>query len=325
MSFKGKILIFDLHNTLYDEVIEYGFAMKAALDSFGVPVDMAEVAKAHAHLGSDWHEEVWDHVEGVKFLDKKNASAVRAQVSRELTQKTAYKDTLDTIRQLKDEGARIFIATEATANAAADAVEWLGLDGIVEGVYSWPYNKGVRKLKHTQQRTFPNSLQKPHPAILGQILYDIAESDGKKVEPATLIVDTSIDVSSLKAKTNGIMARSAQEALEVRMKFENDVLKEYAQNTYYIGDSYFKDGFLAHNAGIKFIHAAYGKKVADQAEFEEAKKILYAVTGWEPYLLQLTQEAQKLPELTNLIRPFYVCKNSFREFVEAQHDGQTHR
>ena len=49
MSFKGKILIFDLHNTLYDEVIEYGFAMKAALNSFGVPVDMVEVAKAHAH------------------------------------------------------------------------------------------------------------------------------------------------------------------------------------------------------------------------------------------------------------------------------------
>ena len=119
------------------------------------------------------------------------------------------------------------------------------------------------------------------------------------------------------------MAKSAQEALEVRLKFEDDVLKEYAENTYYIGDSYFKDGFLAHNAGIKFIHAAYGKKVANQAEFEEAKKILYGVTGWEPYLLQLTQEAQKLPELTALIKPFYVCEDSFREFIESQpHDKQ---
>ncbi len=322
MFFKGKILIFDLHNTLYDEVIEYGLAMKAALNSFGIPVDVTEVAKAHAHLGSDWHEDVWEHVACVKSLDTQKASAVRAQTSRELTQKTAYKDTLDTIRQLKDEGARIFIATEATANAAADAIEWLDLDGVVEAVYSWPYDKRVHKLKHTQQRAFPNSLQKPHPAILGQILFDIAERDGKNVEPAEIIIDTSIDVSSLKLKTNGIMAKNAIVAMEARLKFKDDALRDYADNTYYIGDSYFKDGFLAHNAGIKFIHAAYGKKVANQAEFKEAKKILYAVTGWEPYLLQLTQEAQKLPELTNLIRPFYVCENSFSEFVEAQHDGK---
>src|SRR5262249_5953833 len=73
------------------------------------------------------------------------------------------------------------------------------------------------------------------------------------------------------------------------------VLQETLDAMLYVGDSKFKDGFLARNAGVKFGFAAYGKKIksGNEALFKKSQEILYAVTGWDKETLRLTQEAGK--------------------------------
>lgn len=346
-NFKDHIFIFDLHNTLYDEVIEYGGAMQAAIDYLaqelqtrGKTIDQDslynQIAKAHAELGSDWDDDVWQHLdvlEGIKDKNTiiKNVIDKRAHTSEKLTKEHAYKDTIDAVRNLKEQGAKIYLATEATANAAADAVRWLGLDGIIDAVYSWPYAKLYRKLEKTGQKHFPrigkNDLQKPHPYILAAIILDTAKADLKidaniaLEDVFELRIDEELDVAPLinSIPKDSIQGKEAVNAIRTRISIKGTQYKETLENywtrTYYIGDSFFKDGFLARNADILFIHAAYGKKTTDPKALEKAKKTLYAVTGWEPFLLQLTQEASKLPDLTAHIRPCFFCKESFQEFI----------
>lgn len=351
-KFKDKIFIFDLHNTLYDEVLEYGGAMGAALDYLldefvnqGISLTkdqlMAEVANAHAHLGSDWDEDVWGSVPSVLRLKNARHHADQAQarrlaVSEQLTKQYAYTDTICVVNELKSYGARIYIATEATANAAACGVRWLGLDGVVDGVYSWPYLKKYEPLEHTPQYNFPSDLvmpdlfiQKPHPYILAQILLDVLKQEGKLPVGVAIedVYDVNLDnelcISDLQAKLpdDNAQGQGIMRALKMQIS-PNDtdfghILSDAQSRCCYVGDSFFKDGFLARNIGLTFVHAAYGKVVDDQDLFDEALSILYGVTGWEPFLLELTQEAAKLPELSAQICPAYVCSDSLREFIEC--------
>ncbi len=353
-AFKDHIFIFDLHNTLYDEVIEYGGAMDAAIDCFFehakqhnqslIKDDLYKfIAKGHGALGSDWDEDVWNYVAtecGINNYEaiKQKTIDVRRKTSERLTKKHAYTDTLKTIQTLKKDGAQIYLATEATANAAADGVRWLGLDGVFDGVYSWPFSKPYETLNHTKQLFFPSVsveknifLQKPHPHILATIILDIAK--GKKLIPEDIaisdvfdtVLDTRIDISILLSKIeatpNNEQAMETINAIKTRITLKDSAyktdLKELWGKCYYVGDSFFKDGFLARNADLPFIHAAYGKEVSaeNQAPYEKARDTLYRVTGWPTYLLKLTQEAGRLPELTDKITPHFTCHKSFSEFV----------
>jgi FMN phosphatase YigB (HAD superfamily) len=340
MSLKDKIFIFDLHNTLYDEVMEYGGAMRAAIEylvdvgSFNRSDLMQQIAAAHARLGSDWDERVWEEVEILKGLDSfhlHKARSIRAEISEALTKKYAYQDVIKDVHLLKEEGARVFIATEASANAAADAIRWLDLDGVIDGVYSWPCAHAYKKLEKTQQHIFPPhpshpdvKLQKPHPFIIAAILLDCMKADGEiganiKLEDVFYILqDKELDLSELESAIpkESIQGKLAIEAMKSKLCIEEERIKNYLSRTYYVGDSFFKDGYLARNAGVSFIHAAYGKIVKEHERFERAKEILYSVTGWEPFLLEFTQEAAKLPAISNKLKPQYVCIKNLRDMIE---------
>lgn len=349
-SFRDRIFILDLHNTLYDEVIEYGTAIQAAVDYLareaqrqGRPIDREafyrQIAAGHARLESDWDDDVWSGMEVLKDLEEREshirkAVALRLKESERLTREHAYRKTIDAIRDLKGSGARVCIATEATANAAANAVRWLDLDGVIDALYSWPYRKPYRPLDRTAQKNFPGNperpdihLQKPHPHILAEIILDAAKEDGKidgnvqLEDVAARAVDNGMDLSTLTrvAPENDARIQEAVKALRTRITLRDTrwkpVLESYWSRTFYAGDSFFKDGFLALNAGIPFIHAAYGKKTKDLAGFEKAKQILNKATGWEPLLMQLTQDASTLPVLTGRISPSFICRDSFHEFI----------
>src|SRR5262249_4563541 len=73
---------------------------------------------------------------------------------------------------------------------------------------------------------------------------------------------------------------------------------------HYVGHTKFNDGFVAHNANVAFGYAAYGKKTADEARLRHSLEIMYAVTGWEKSVLQLTQEAGKSDTVARLIPDF---------------------
>lgn len=343
---KDQIFIFDLHNTLYDEVSEYGLAMKATTDYLleylpeNYPPNKlyAQIAKAHADAGSDWDNDIWFNLEVFKHIEDKDTHieamrAIRAQQSKILTVTERYDETIEAIKLLKSNGARLFLATEATANAAADSIRWLEIDGLFEAVYSWPYNKHYEMLSKTPQRVFPQSndsdlyVQKPHVLIIAQIIFDMAVDDGAIPQGRSLadffdlIVNESLDVSELEAKlpSNHVQATEALKAIQTKLEIKAspyaDIIKGYMKRCHFVGDSFFKDGFLAMHADVPFIHAGYGKKVRDAQKYEQAKQILFAVTGWEPFLLQLTQEASQLPNLMKMIKPRFTCENSFMDFI----------
>jgi phosphoglycolate phosphatase-like HAD superfamily hydrolase len=345
---KKPVLILDLHNTLYDEVMEYGGAIKAAISFLlekakeqGISIDrneiMKELSSAHRKADSDWDDDCWKEVEELKKLENatsliEDAIDLRIKTSKQLTQEYAYKDTIAVLRTFKENGAYIVVATEATADAAANAVRWLGLDGIIDIVYSWPYRKPYKKLEETLHRSFPFHpakdelfLQKPHPYILGKILFDYAKQQNAIPQQLEFdeIYDRSLEEKNVERtcfQGNSVQVRLCAESIQTKLLLKNSPYKEDMQDihkrAYYIGDSFFKDGFLAKNASIPFVYAEYGKKTMNPSLHEEAKSILYAVTGWEPSVLQLTQEASMNPALTEKIKPYFTCKESLREFLD---------
>lgn len=344
---KDRIFILDLHNTLYDEVTEYGGAMQAAIDyllpvlaahnpSVTKEILCAEIAQAHARLGSDWDEALWENVACLRALPDykshcRRAAELRREASRELTQKGAYTDTIDVLRAWQQQGVRLVLATEATENAAADALRWLALDGVIEAVYTWPYEKPYEALAQTKAKLFPAVdgvyLQKPHPYILMEIIKDMAVADGMLPVSITLDelietqIDEELDLSHLEAllPEGSAQGQAALAALRMRVALKDgaykDMMADYISRCVYIGDSFFKDGFLAQNSGLPFIHAAYGHVPLCSELYEQAKQLMYDVTGWERELLEFTQEAAKHPALSAMIKPDFICKKSLAEFL----------
>ncbi len=330
---QGDIYIFDLHNTLYDEVIEFGSAMAETLDylfsetgALDKDLFFDQLSKAHARLGSDWDNDVWHEIPALQRLPNlttiiDRVVAIRNAASERLTKSYAYIDTIQTIRELKQAGNTIYIATEATQNAASDAVFWLELDDVVDAVYTWPFAKPyINKCNRTCFETFPADLQKPHPRILGAILLDHAKRSN--LVPQNVTVDDVFEFSLDETLDIGLLGQEALRAIRTVMTVKDgpyaEIMNAIKSRCFYVGDSFFRDGFLARNAEIPFIHAAYGKKIAPaDIELEKkAKETLFRVTGWDKFVIKLTQEAGALPELTDRIKPHYVCADSFREFIE---------
>jgi len=330
----------DLHNTIYDEVMEYGLALNEAIifwqetaQKFGKTITRerlyAELSIAHQELASDWDEDVWSLLPALQELNLskqeftqlcEQAIYLRRVKSQELTKKTVYTGLVETLKKLKSQGVRIYIITEATADIAMQALDWLRLGGVVQGVYTYPSRHAPVELEGTYHKVFsnyPNSstyLKKPHPFLLADLSLDDAKLCGKipnevKTEEVFSIVhDENLELKEF-AKDMNLQA-DVSVKLQVRAGQYAEILQEILQDMLYVGDSKFKDGIMAQNAGVKFAWAAYGKQVAAEAaeDFEQSKQILYAVTGWDKQILQLTQEASKSQRVHDL-QPDFVLEN----------------
>lgn len=326
---KFKILALDLHNTIYDEVLEFGLAIDAAISA--LPADRnklyAELSAAHAEAGSDWDEDIWLSLPSLKSLDKKiieSALEKRRRKSEELTKSGVYEDAVEALKQVKAKGVRIYLITEAAADAGMQAINWLGLGGVVDGVYTFPSRKPAMHIPSTYHKPFAQvgagHLKKPNPLLLAQLVLDHAKIAGNIVDEVKLndVFETQKvsefalpEYSPLLPMQEDIMAK-----LLVKDGKYKDVLQGYLNEMIFVGDSKFKDGIMARNAGVKFAYAAYGKKIkpGQEADFERSKEILYAVTGWDKETLKLTQEAGKSSAI-NSLEPDFALEKSLLEVV----------
>ena len=345
-----SIYIFDLHNTLYDEVLEYAGAMQAALDviirgcnrnGYNISQNdlIKEISQHHKALGSDWDNDALSRLTCFKHIPDSDvvltqALNIREKASRELTIKYAYSDTISIIRTLKKQNAFVYVATEATANAAADALRWLDLDEYIDAVFSWPYSKKYTKLTHAKEQYFPSiserithATQKPDTRVLAAILLHHAQCH-YDIDPCATIDDifdfkyqNSLNLSSLLSKISDKndhiehIIKSIDEKMIIKDTKYIDIFKNIQNSTIYVGDSIFKDGKMAKNADIPFIYAHYGKSNSESTNVKQAKNLLYSITGWDPFLLKLTQEASAHPEITNSVQPDFTCYKSFSEFL----------
>jgi phosphoglycolate phosphatase-like HAD superfamily hydrolase len=347
MPGKFSILALDFHNTVYDEVMEYGLAIDEAIAVWleavqkkGQPLDREvlyqELSSAHRDLGSDWDEDVWRQLpslKGVDFSDDEfktildRAVTARHTKSRELTLNGVYNDAVETLAHLKKSGVRIYMVTEAAADAGMRGLSWLGLAGVIDGVYTYPSRQPPLTCAGTYSRVFPENpdntgcIKKPHPLLLAAVALD----DAKKTKNIPQTVELN-DVFDLTYDQNRVLpefplSSPLQKDITARLDVKNSPYKETLQqmlgSLLYVGDSKFKDGFLARNAGVTFGFAAYGKKIkaGGEKDFKRSEEILYAVTGWDKDALKLTQEASRSP-VVQALQPDFTFENSLAEALD---------
>ncbi|MEI7669261.1 MAG: HAD family hydrolase [Pseudomonadota bacterium] len=332
-----EILILDLHNTIYDEVMEYGLALEAAVDvwinalkakNIIVSHDeiYAELATAHRLIGSDWDNEVWRYLPILKnagFLQEEfeqnliKAIDARLKTSHKLTLQGVYDNVVDSLKKFKNAGKRIYIVTEAVSDIAMQALKWLDLTDVVSGVYTYPSKNPPQELANIYQKTFPlgndgKHLKKPSPILLAQVIIDYAKNQQKIPHNIELeeifdfVKDESLALSEFD-KSSPIQEEITQKLLLKNSEYKQEI-QNIMDNIIYVGDSKFKDGIMSRNAGVKFAFAAYGKKITkgSEAEFARSKDILYKATGWDKEIMRLTQEASGAKAINNLIPDFYL-------------------
>jgi len=343
-SIKFSILALDFHNTVYDEVMEYGLAIDEAIviwleaaQEKGKPLDREvlyrELSVAHRELGSDWDEEVWQQLPSLKSAGFSNdefkailnqAITARHTKSRELTLSGVYKDAIETLKQLKKIGVRLYMVTEAAADAGMRGLSWLGLNGVIDGIYTYPSRQSRLACAGTCSRVFPENadntgcIKKPHPLLLAAVALD----DAKKTKNIPTAFELKDVFDLIYDQNNALpefpLSSSLQKDITARLVVKNSPYKETLQQTLdsmlYIGDSKFKDGFLARNAGVTFGFAAYGKKIkaGEEQHFKKSEEIMYAVTGWDKDALKLTQEASRA-QAVQALQPDYTFEESLAE------------
>ncbi len=336
-------LVLDLHNTLYDEALEYGLSLDEAVTAW------REIAKAHGHaveaevlygelsaahrkLGSDWDTDAWRMLPSLAKLNLpedefdnalRKGEALRKRKSRELVESNGYEGMRETLAALKAQGVPVYVVTEAAADAGMEILSWLKLGGIVDGFYSWPSRVPPQVIEGTYHKPFPaktsgGHLKKPHPLVLAAVVLDEAVRR-KLISPEIQIKDVfeiayekGLSLAELPADAPAQQDIGTQ--LIIQPTPYATALKQIMDGMLYVGDSKFKDGLLARNAGVAFGWAAYGKKIKPGNEDLHRKSIaiMYAVTGWEPEELKLTQEAGKSATVAAL-QPHHVFAHTLAE------------
>jgi phosphoglycolate phosphatase len=148
-----------------------------------------------------------------------------------------YDGVLETLQRLKAEGVTVAAFTESKAFYTSYRFRKLGLDGLVDYLYSPPdhsvpadpstirkYEPASYELKSTIHRFTPEGEVKPHPLILSTIIEELGFT-----------------------KTD----------------------------TVYVGDNLLKDVFMAQQAGVADAYAAYGAAQHRAEQYELLKKVTH--------------------------------------------------
>jgi phosphoglycolate phosphatase-like HAD superfamily hydrolase len=337
-----KIILIDMHNTLVDEVKEYGPALDAAVDAFiaaarknnSLPADFdaekfkndqayPELKAAHAALSDDWDNRAFDkeHAPALRalFADdaayeaaKKDAIHARTEFSKNYISANAYPGAINFIKRARMDGHTVYVVTDGNAVAAEATLAWLGLDGEVDGVFCPPSDKaaymGTPRLTQTPVVHFAPGQFKPDASIVADILLYHAKNIG--LVPTTLSRDEAFALEE-----NTMLPAEASSSLKNRLNIKSGAheptIQHLLQNTIGIGDDY-RDHILFQNAGVTSVAADYGKP-AEDPETTRGKAIMKAVSGWAPERLDLLGAVGGKPWLEKAVNPDYRCKESLLE------------
>ncbi|MCP1213779.1 HAD family hydrolase [Acetobacter okinawensis] len=256
-----SVLITDVDNTLLDwqDLWYQTFSgmMDKVLDISGVDSETlyAEVRVIHQKYGTSEYSHLLEELPSLRarYGDEvltvmaPAIDAFRAARRRALA---LYPTVADTLATLKRKGVRIVAFTESKAFYTNYRFRKLGLDGLVDVLYSPEdhsvpeemvatrhYDSDTYAFKHTIHHYTPAGEMKPNPDILLDIVKDLGVS-----------VDEVV----------------------------------------YIGDNLLKDVFMAQQAGITDVHAAYGSS-QHKSEYELLRK----VTHWTPEMVERERAALK--------------------------------
>tara|TARA_R110001606_G_scaffold58887_9_gene140495 strand:- start:5536 stop:6420 length:885 start_codon:yes stop_codon:yes gene_type:complete len=246
---QNKILaVFDFDNTLFDWVHVWFHCFKAMMDEVELATDLSindladEIRPVHREHGTSEYAFLLEALPSLQpFLDGQPASkvfnnAIRAFRSTRKKELKLYPSVADTLLKIKGSGSRIAIYTESQSFYSFYRLKRLGLDGVIDRIYTPPdheipegfvanggrhYSRDFYHLRYTEHRHTPVNELKPNPDLLSQIITDFGVAKGDAV---------------------------------------------------YVGDSLQKDVAMAKDAGIDYAWAAYGE--AQETEAYEVLKMV---------------------------------------------------
>ncbi|MGE0103708.1 MAG: HAD family hydrolase [Blastocatellales bacterium] len=227
-----SLLVTDLDNTLYDWVAMWHKSFSAMLDILiaksGVPRhDLeSEIKTIFQRYGTSEYAFVIEEIPSLKIKHKNEdltivyQDAIAAYRTARESSLRLYPGVIETLKAVKKNGCIIVAYTESMEFYTRTRIKSLGLDGLIDYVYSPPdhdkpesiasrHKNGLYKLQHTIQRFTPFGEYKPNPEILLKIISD-----------------------------DGIHASR--------------------ENTIYVGDNIMKDVKMAQDAKVIDVHAKYG-------------------------------------------------------------------
>jgi phosphoglycolate phosphatase len=229
------VLITDLDNTLFDWLEIWHRSFKAMLDQVvaesGVPetVLIREIRDVHQQHGTSEYFHLLEELPSLRRMHpdanpgEVYHGAIQAYRSARSQAMRLYPGVKETLTYIKERGCLVVGYTESLAYYTNYRVRKLGLDGLIDILYSPEdhqlpqgmtkellryYPKEHYEFKQTTHRHLPLGTCKPNPAVLMDII-------------ASLGVDKEAVV--------------------------------------YVGDSLLKDIVMAQDAGVMDVHAAYGE------------------------------------------------------------------
>jgi len=256
-----RVLITDVDNTLLDWqdlwYQTFSAMMDKVLEISGVDPDTlyAEASVIHQKYGTSEYSRLLEELPSLRMrygADVLTVMAPAIDAFREARRRVLvlYPTVAETLATLKDKGVVIAAFTESKAFYTNYRFRKLGLDGLVDVLYSpedhsMPeetvatrhYDADSYVFKHTVHHYTPEGEVKPNPDILLDIVRDLGVSIDEVV---------------------------------------------------YVGDNPLKDVFMAQQAGITDVHAAYGSS-QHKPEYELLRK----VTHWTPEMVERERTALK--------------------------------
>ena len=198
---KKTLAIFDFDNTLFDWVHVWFSCFSAMMDEVerktGLSVDdlADEIRTVHQKHGTSEYAfllgalpSLAPHI-GVFDATQVFEDAIRAFRKTRKRELRLYPDVADTLLKIKGAGARIAIYTESQSFYSFYRVKRLGLDGVVDRIYTPPdhdipedfisngerhYPRDFYQLRYTDHQHTPPGELKPNPHLLSKIITDFS-------------------------------------------------------------------------------------------------------------------------------------------------------
>lgn len=243
-----SVLVTDLDNTLYDWVEVWHRSFGAMLDELlrhtGAPRErlLDEIRDVHRAHGTSEYAFLAEELPSVERLGSSAPRAIEAaNEARRRARNLAlrlYPGVADTLRSLQAKGVLVVGYTESMAYYSAARVRKLGLDGLLDVLYSPADHDLPNGLTREQVRRHPDE----H--------YRLRQTEHRHTPPGELKPNPALLLD--------ILARSGAEP----------------DAAVYVGDSPMKDIAMARDAGVADVLALYGQ-AQDRAAYELLRRVTH--------------------------------------------------
>jgi phosphoglycolate phosphatase len=204
----ANLLVVDLDNTLWDWFRAWYQSFSALLDGLadGTGLSRAELEEAirpiHQARGTSEYSWLVDELEVLRQysgkLEPRDAfdDALHAQNRARLAHTALYPGVAETLRSVATTGTPIVAYTESLEYWTHWRLKHLGLDGVIDRLYSSPdhdapaglvpssmrkYGADAYVLEHTEHRHVPPGVLKPNPVVLQTIVSEYGVDPSKVV------------------------------------------------------------------------------------------------------------------------------------------------